>query len=450
MYGTRRSASRWKWVRHEWNGERGLAIFACEVEDTDDADIPREGWVIAQLLADGCFALGRGAPALLSHPAPRTGGILCECHGVGAGVQHERFDRRDKQPESSAAVPRVAGDFPYAVTFEQTRGEQDFHGRKAERTRERVDDLDRIKTMPLEVLDLHVNTLGRIVERVRIRVDDLDRIKTKPLEVAKVADRTSDRQPRLWKHAGEAKHLCEFLAGCGGLVLLALDQLREPPDTGVVGRNPKTLEPVAVEITRQYEGYTYHRINVVNNHYSGQMRRKRRGGTGSPAGTSQPAVSEIESGKRDPGIERLRRLVNACGLDLTVELRGQSGHGRLVRPLPSRHRAHDRVERDVATLTREERRSLALYDAVANRLVDEPEKALQRARKNLSQLAEHAPRHSQRWVNEWRVVLDTRTVNEIERLLRSTSSYASDMRQTAPFAGLLSDNERRAALAAAK
>ena len=38
------------------------------------------------------------------------------------------------------------------------------------------------------------------------------------------------------------------------------------------------------------------------------------------AGTSQSAVARIEAGQGNPGIETVRRLVNAAGLDLTFGL----------------------------------------------------------------------------------------------------------------------------------
>ncbi len=38
------------------------------------------------------------------------------------------------------------------------------------------------------------------------------------------------------------------------------------------------------------------------------------------AGTSQPVISAYEHGRRDPGIETLRRLIGATGAELTLGL----------------------------------------------------------------------------------------------------------------------------------
>jgi len=87
-------------------------------------------------------------------------------------------------------------------------------------------------------------------------------------------------------------------------------------------------------------------------------------------------------------------------------------------------------------------RSLALHEAVADKLEAEP------------QLLEIARANLQRWLSvnpaaallEWRQLLETTPLPELLVLLRSPGGRAARLRQSSPFAGLLAPQERQAIL----
>jgi hypothetical protein len=89
-----------------------------------------------------------------------------------------------------------------------------------------------------------------------------------------------------------------------------------------------------------------------------------------------------------------------------------------------------------------DRRSLALHEAVAARLEAHPE-LLDVARRNLARWLSHG---TQGALLEWQALLDRVSVSEVVTLLRSESETAARLRQSSPFAGVLTPEERRAIL----
>jgi hypothetical protein len=85
-----------------------------------------------------------------------------------------------------------------------------------------------------------------------------------------------------------------------------------------------------------------------------------------------------------------------------------------------------------------DRRSLALHEAVAAKLEAQP------------QLIDIARRNLERWLTvnpaaalvEWRRILDSAPLPDVLALLRSSSEEAVRLRQSSPFAGLLTPEER--------
>ena len=132
------------------------------------------------------------------------------------------------------------------------------------------------------------------------------------------------------------------------------------------------------------------------------------------AGTSQPAIAAYESGRKSPTLGTLRRLAEAVGLGMSVDFR---------RPL-----------------TREERRSLALHAAIAERLVRDPEGVSARSRRNLALMVQvhggAAP-----LLREWRAILDLPVPLLCAKLV-DPGPRACELRQVTPFAGVLSATER--------
>lgn len=116
--------------------------------------------------------------------------------------------------------------------------------------------------------------------------------------------------------------------------------------------------------------------------------------------------------------------------------------------------SHRRIRRaDIAALaagemTRDQERSLWLHRAVAGRLAVDPDTVLARAGDNLQQLRRiHTTGMTARWLTQWQAVLDA-GVDAVFEVLTSRTPWAAELRQNSPFAGVLSPEERHAALAA--
>lgn len=111
---------------------------------------------------------------------------------------------------------------------------------------------------------------------------------------------------------------------------------------------------------------------------------------------------------------------------------------------------HRRIRRsDLETLqhrsspmTREALRSLWLHQAVAGKLVADPDGVLSKARQNLErQSAAHPRGMVARLMREWARVLNG-PVDDILDVLCSKSPAAVELRQNSPFAGVLREEER--------
>ena len=91
-------------------------------------------------------------------------------------------------------------------------------------------------------------------------------------------------------------------------------------------------------------------------------------------------------------------------------------------------------------MTREDRRSLALHETIAQRLLDDPDAIVQRARDTLDLMAERHPGAAP-LLTEWELIL-RRPVSEIAEVLLDPRPKARELRHVTPFAGILSPAER--------
>ncbi len=132
-------------------------------------------------------------------------------------------------------------------------------------------------------------------------------------------------------------------------------------------------------------------------------------------GTSQPTIAAYEAGRKSPTLATVRRLAASVGLEATVEYH------------PS--------------MTREERRSLALHRVIADRLRVDPERVLWQARRTLARMTERLS--GSQLLREWMVILD-RPLPALLSLLADPDPWARELRHVTPFAGLLSAGERAA------
>jgi hypothetical protein len=89
-----------------------------------------------------------------------------------------------------------------------------------------------------------------------------------------------------------------------------------------------------------------------------------------------------------------------------------------------------------------DRRSLALHETVAAKIEARPE-LLDVARANLARWIGRSPHGA---LLEWQRLLDRVTIPELVALLRSESETAARLRQSSPFAGILTPEERLAIL----
>jgi len=89
-----------------------------------------------------------------------------------------------------------------------------------------------------------------------------------------------------------------------------------------------------------------------------------------------------------------------------------------------------------------DRRSLALHEAVAAKLEANPA-LLGIARANLQRWLGTAPRPA---LIEWLELLDLTPLPQLLELLRSPGDHAARLRQSSPFAGLLTPEERQSIL----
>lgn len=132
------------------------------------------------------------------------------------------------------------------------------------------------------------------------------------------------------------------------------------------------------------------------------------------AGTSQPTIAAYESGSKVPNLRTLRKLARALGFEARLQF--------------------------VPAMTREDRRSLALHEAIAQRLIEDPVAVLESARRTLDLMLERHP-GAAHLLAEWDAIL-YRPVSEIEDVLLDPRPKARELRHVTPFAGILSPAER--------
>jgi hypothetical protein len=95
-------------------------------------------------------------------------------------------------------------------------------------------------------------------------------------------------------------------------------------------------------------------------------------------------------------------------------------------------------------LTFEERRSLAISQAVARRLLAEPAFVMSQARRNIERMRTAAA-HEHAWIDIWEGLLGLGP-ESTAAILVSKDQLARDLRQSSPFAGVLTDSERAEAI----
>ena len=135
------------------------------------------------------------------------------------------------------------------------------------------------------------------------------------------------------------------------------------------------------------------------------------------AGTSQPTIAAYETGTKRPSLRTLQRLASAVGLGVHVSF--------------------------VPHLTREDRRSLALHERIADRLRAAPAETLGRAETNLLRMRGPHPGAAE-LLDEWERLLQGSPDALVDALVNPGLHYR-DLRHVTPFASVLSASERATA-----
>ena len=99
-------------------------------------------------------------------------------------------------------------------------------------------------------------------------------------------------------------------------------------------------------------------------------------------------------------------------------------------------------------MTKVQLETLWLHRAVAGRLVRDPRAVMAAAAINLRRLRRmHPAGRAWEWLDRWDAVLD-QGVEAVLDALTSSAEYAVELRETSPFAGILTEAERAGVLAA--
>jgi len=132
------------------------------------------------------------------------------------------------------------------------------------------------------------------------------------------------------------------------------------------------------------------------------------------ASTSQPTIAAYETGKKSPTLRTLKRLARSVGRDVSISF--------------------------VSPLTREERRSLFLHQAIVHKVHRSPDEVLGKARRNLERMREQHPDASA-LLEEWGRILDG-PIDGVLDVLVDPREHPRELRHVTPFAGVLTTAER--------
>lgn len=134
------------------------------------------------------------------------------------------------------------------------------------------------------------------------------------------------------------------------------------------------------------------------------------------AATSRERINSYERGRVHPTADTLERVLEAMGCEIAV----------------------------VPNLKFEERRSLAVSEAVARRLIADPGGVIATARRNIKRMRAAAS-HEHAWIDIWEALLGLGSAYTAAVLV-SKDQFARDLRQSSPFAGVLTEDERAEAV----
>ncbi len=141
------------------------------------------------------------------------------------------------------------------------------------------------------------------------------------------------------------------------------------------------------------------------------------------SGTSAPTLHAYEHGTKEPSLSVARRIARAAGFDLDLRV----------------------AVAGTRTPTSDEAFKLELDRLIAEHLIVNPKAVLAVARRNLSRARVERPVHEQGWISEWEHIIEQPLLT-IVSLLLADDPESLHLKQTSPFAGVLSQDERLQAM----
>ena len=138
------------------------------------------------------------------------------------------------------------------------------------------------------------------------------------------------------------------------------------------------------------------------------------------SGTSASTLHAYEHGLKEPSVSVARRIIRAAGFDLDLKLA---------------------VEGQVRGLTSNEIFKLELDRMIAEHLIADPHRVLAIARQNLVRAKADRPIHEQPWIAQWESTIELPLLELVELLL-ADDAESLHLKQTSPFVGVLSQEER--------
>lgn len=128
-------------------------------------------------------------------------------------------------------------------------------------------------------------------------------------------------------------------------------------------------------------------------------------------------------------IRTVAKALNALGETLVTSSR------------PSRGSAEKPMER------REDRTSLELHRAVAKKMISDPEAVFEKVPENIEVLRTQVRGSlAHEWLDEWQSLVESRSLGGLVDVMLGTDPRSVDLRQVSPFAKVLSQDERIAAI----
>lgn len=165
------------------------------------------------------------------------------------------------------------------------------------------------------------------------------------------------------------------------------------------------------------------------------------------SGMSRATLNKIENGDPNVAFGSYCAVLHTLGLDEDVELLaandslGESIEERnTLRRRASGRRVRKNYYKKIDPHALSEARSLAIHKVIAERLKENPQAIIEKAKSNIMKWS-NLNGASNNANTEWLQILSAYTPGEISKLISSTSEEAYRLRSNSPFPGVLSQSE---------